>query len=791
MLVRCRSEEDDVALPPNSFSDAELVERYTTQPAALPEIWRTRVERAWGGEPIQAYAYADLDEQLMLAPTWIVVGPQAVAIVKPPASDAGGNGDGRAAGSGAAAHELTLIDRKKVRKVRERHGLSCNILYVVGDENDAPLAVLYYTHRQRRAMENIKFLLEAHDRSDEIDTRSPTDAYIRATLTTIREAQATSAVKKFTVVWRLLTYLKPYRMRLAIGMVAAVLMTSLALVPPYLTGYVIDHVIKPFQAGGLTHEKGMQIAVLILVGLGVSFALREFGRWMRLQAMSVLGEYVARDLRRVLYNHLQRLGLRFYSSKSTGSIITRVSSDTDRIWDFVAFGLVEVSLAIVMLTGLSVILLVLDWRLGIVMVLPVPLLLYGFFSHGRHMRRLFLRAWRKWSRVTEVLSDTIPGMRVVKAFNQEDYEVRRFGDRNDAATGEFNYIHTVWTRFWPVIMLAMHAMTLLVWMLALPRLVPAAGPEAASLTAGVFVSFTLYLGMFFAPLETIGMITRMMNRATSSAIRIFEILDTEPDIVEVEQAKRLEPVQGRVEFQRVTFAYDSIRPVIHDMSFVVEPGELIGLVGPSGSGKTTVTNLIVRFYEASVGRILIDGVNLRELDLGHFRRQVGMVLQDTHLFHGTILANIRYGRPDASLEEIIESARAANVHDFVCRLPHGYDTVVGERGHTLSGGEQQRVAIARAILSDPRILILDEATSSVDTETERKIQQALERLVQGRTVFAIAHRLSTLRRASRLFVIEKGRITEMGTHAELLEKEGGVYRKLHGLQQELHEMYAV
>jgi ATP-binding cassette subfamily B protein len=283
----------------------------------------------------------------------------------------------------------------------------------------------------------------------------------------------------------------------------------------------------------------------------------------------------------------------------------------------------------------------------------------------------------------------------------------------------------------------------------------------------------------------------MLNRATSSAHRIFELLDTQPQIVDAADPVRLEPVRGRVTFENVTFAYDGVRQVLKGVSFDVRPGEMIGLVGPSGGGKTTLINLIARFYEATTGRILIDGVDVRSLDTGHYRRQVGMVLQDPYLFHGTVLENIRYGMPEASLEQIVEAAKAANAHGFIGKLPHGYDTIVGERGHTLSGGERQRVSIARAILHDPRILILDEATSSVDTETERRIQEALDRLVAGRTVFAIAHRLSTLTRADRLLVVENGRIVEHGTHAELLADASGVYSKLYRLQRELHEMYAL
>jgi ATP-binding cassette subfamily B protein len=386
--------------------------------------------------------------------------------------------------------------------------------------------------------------------------------------------------------------------------------------------------------------------------------------------------------------------------------------------------------------------------------------------------------------VTDVVADTIPGMKVVKAFHQEGREKARFDQRNSGATDEFNRIHEVWTSFWPALMLAVRAMIVLVWVFAVPRVL---GDEAmgGALTSGTFVAFVLYMTMFIPPIEIIGQIARIMNRATSSAHRIFEVLDTEPQVVDEDAAVRLEPVQGEVEFENVIFGYDGVRQVIKGISFRVKPGEMIGLVGPSGGGKTTVTNLLARFYDPVGGRVRIDGVDLRRIDQGHFREQVGMVLQDPYLFHGTVLENICYGLAEVDLDRAVNAARAANAHDFICELPHGYETLVGERGHTLSGGERQRVSIARAILHDPRILVLDEATSSVDTETEYKIQEALDRLVAGRTVFAIAHRLSTLRRADRLFVIEDGRLKEQGTHAELLAIPGGTYKRLYGMQRQL------
>jgi ATP-binding cassette subfamily B protein len=477
----------------------------------------------------------------------------------------------------------------------------------------------------------------------------------------------------------------------------------------------------------------------------------------------------------------------FYSRKKTGSLITRVSSDTDRLWEFLAFGVVEVTLSLVSLIGLSSVLIYLDWRLGLVMAVPVPLMCLAIHLHGNGMNRLFTRAFRKWSRLTDVLSDTIPGMRVVKAFNQGSREQSRFNERNAAVVGEFNRIHASWTGFWPVLMLALEATVLCVWVLALPRLLGTSHAFGPALTLGKFVSFLLYTTMFVYPVEIMGQVARIMHRATSSAQRVFEVLDTQPEVVDDPNPIQVAELRGEVEFERVTFAYDGVRQVIKGLSFKVEPGELIGLVGPSGGGKTTLINLLTRFYDVSGGRILIDGVDVRKLESGAYREQVGIVLQEPYLFHGSVLENIRYGAPEASFDEVIAAARVANAHDFISRLAHGYDTVVGERGHSLSGGERQRVSIARAVLKNPRILILDEATSSVDTETERKIQEAMDRLVKGRTVFAIAHRLSTLRKASRLLVIQDGNLVEHGTHAELLANPNGIYTKLHRLQQELHE----
>lgn len=740
--------------------DEQIIDRYAGQPARLPAELRRQAG------PVLLYALLDLDHSLRLAESWLLLGPRQVGVAKP-----------RAQGG----WEIQSFDRSRVRAVHDAPGLSASALTLVGEPGEPPLALVRYTHRQRRAVENIRFVLEEALEGRAVATGDPDQAYAEGVARPVREAQALVAGRQTAVILRLLGYLKPYRRELTLGLSAATVITLVSLVPPYLAGFLIDRVIRPAQEGAMPAERAAAIAWIAVLAMAAAYLVRQGAALVRLRLMSVLGEWVARDLRSELYEHIQRLSLAFFSRKKTGSIITRVSADTDRLWDFLAFGVVDVSLSVIMMLGLSGVLLSLDWRLGLVMTIPVPLFVWAIYRYGEALNRLFIRAWRKWSRVSDVLSDTIPGIRVVKAFNQESREIGRFDQRNRDVTDEFNRIHRLWTTFWPLVMLAVHGTTVVVWALAVPRLLGA----GAALSVGTFISFLLYATMFADPIEIIGQMARTMNRATSSAHRVFEVLDTEPEIREAPVPVRLQPVAGRVTFEHVTFAYDGVRQVLRGVSFDVAPGELIGLVGPSGGGKSTIANLIARFYDVSGGAIRIDGVDLRALDLGHYRRQIGMVLQDPYLFHGTVVENIRYGLPEASLEAVVDAARAANAHDFICKLAHGYDTVVGERGHTLSGGERQRVSIARAILHDPRVLILDEATSSVDTETEREIQEALDRLVSGRTVFAIAHRLSTLRKASRLLVIEDGRVIESGTHHELMMNAKGRYRRLYELQLHL------
>ncbi len=749
-----------------------IVRRYTEQPERMPDAVRGRIEAAWDGEPVQLYALADLSPRLEIAHTWVALGPSRVAVA---------HADGR----------IDHIERDRIRAVEERSGLSATQLYLVGDPDQPALAALRYSYRQQNAVGAIAFVLKQALEHNRIDHDAPDDFYAAAVAQPVRDAQGTVVKNRLSVLWRLVSYIRPYKGQFLLGVFAAVALTVLMLVPPTLTRDIIDGTVTPYTRGEIdlaTAQRQGWVLVGILVAV---FVVREFFLWIRLRTLSMMGEWVARDLRRNLYDHLHKLSVSFFSRNQTGSIVSRVSSDTDRIWDFIAFGLAEILFGTILIVGLGIRLVTLDWQLGLILILPVPLLFLLLYWMGRKLHRVFTRIWQKWSEMTATVSDTVPGIRVVQAFDQGDRERERFSSRNDRVLDEALLVHRIWTSHWPLMYLGLSLLTVAVWVFALPRMLEV--PGYSPMTAGEFVAFLFYMGMFVMPLEQFGFLTRMINRSISSAQRVFEILDTEPEIREkdADEAVALKPVQGDIIFDNVTFGYDPVRQIIKGVSFEVKPGEMIGLVGPSGAGKTTVVNLIARFYDTNSGHIRVDGHDIRDLDLGLYRSQIGMVMQDPYLFHGSILENIRYGMRGATETQVIEAARAANAHDFICKLSHGYDTIVGERGHNLSGGERQRVSIARAVLHNPRILILDEATSSVDTETERKIQEAVDRLVAGRTVIAIAHRLSTLSKATRLFVMKDGRIVEMGTHEELLRKPDGLYHKLHNAQRELHEMYAV
>ncbi|MGH7598786.1 MAG: ABC transporter ATP-binding protein [bacterium] len=764
-----------------------LLQTYFKQEDELPLPLREAFAKALPDETVRVYALSDLDGQQRYSECWLILGERHLVILAPDGALKNGQ-------TAWTAQTLSLLD---IEKFELLEGLSSSRLHVISTKNEL-LASLQFTRRQAPAIGNLQFvaeqtrkrLLESSTPKELAGDFDPATEYQDAVLKAVKEAKATLAMPKIGVMLRLLAYLKPHKKPVAIGLALAVMLTGLQLLPPYLTRILVDKILKPVESG---HGTGASSLLWIVIGsLAAVWSIGEFISFLRLRIMALTGEKVAKQLREDIYSHMQKLSLSFFGSRTTGSLITRVSSDTDRLWDFVTFGIIEMVVSVLQIIGVAVALFLQDWSLAIFVLVPLPIMTAMFYWHSQKIQVLFLRIWRKWSAMTGVLSDVIPGIRVVKAFAQEQHEVKRFREKNDALEAEAEILHRQWTRFWPTVVMLMHVCSLIVWAVGAPRVLRYAMTGGAEgMPLGVFIAFTGYMWMFWAPVQHLGMMSRTINRVSTSASRVFEVLDTVPTIVSKPEATRIEPLRGHVQFENVTFTYDGVRNVLKGVSFEVKPGEMIGLVGPSGGGKTTLVNLICRFYDVKDGSVKIDDVDVRDLELSSMRRQIGVVLQEPYLFHGTIAENIAYGSHNADLKDIINAAKAANAHEFICGFPDSYETIVGERGQTLSGGERQRISIARAILHNPRLLILDEATSSVDTETEKKIQEALQRLVAGRTTFAIAHRLSTLSIADRLFVMEDGKLVEQGTHEELLAKPDGVYAKLHHTQAELHALIAV
>lgn len=571
--------------------------------------------------------------------------------------------------------------------------------------------------------------------------------------------------------FRLWRFAQPYRLQLFIGFTLTLLATAATLVPPYLTMPLMDEVLIPFQNGApIDYHK----ATLYLSGL-LGAALLAWGLgWAHTYILARVSERIGADLRNTAYSHLQHLSLEYFGGKRTGDLMSRVGAETDRICLFLSLHLLEFASNVLMITMTAIILFSIDPWLALATLLPLPFIAWMIQAVRDKLRFGFEKADRVWSEITSVLADTIPGIRVVKAFAQEQREISRFREANRRNLAINDRVNRVWALFSPSVTLATEVGLLVVWIFGIWLI------SERQISVGVLAAFLSYIGRFYLRLDSMSRFISVTQKAAAGAKRIFDILDRVSSVPQAADPVRPGRMQGRIEIRQAGFRYGN-RQVIHGLDLDIAPGEMIGLVGHSGSGKSTLLNLICRFYDVSEGSIRADGTDLRDLDIEAYRRNIGVVLQEPFLFFGTIAENIAYGKPDASREQIVAAARAAHAHEFILRLPQGYDSLVGERGQALSGGERQRISIARALLIDPRILILDEATSSVDTATEKEIQKALDNLVRGRTTIAVAHRLSTLRKADRLVVLERGRVVEQGPHDELIAK-GGAYFKLHQAQ---------
>ncbi|MGC9361029.1 MAG: ABC transporter ATP-binding protein [Anaerolineae bacterium] len=558
---------------------------------------------------------------------------------------------------------------------------------------------------------------------------------------------------------RLMQLARPYWGSMAAILGLLIVGTLLDLTPPYLTRILIDDVLS---VNGRPDWLLYVVLGLLAVRL-VRVASRVLINWM---TVNVSARFTA-GIRDQLFSHLKVLPIDFFDKNQIGRLMTRINQDTDELQGLVA-QMTTFALNILLVIGIGVVLFTMAPSLGLYVLIPTPFVMAATYYYYRYMQPHFKRMWLARWRLNAMLNTYLAGVRVVKAFAQDELEERRYQDRNHRLLDTRLQVDLAWSRFFPLVSFAFSVGGLIIWY---------TGGQAVlneQITLGTLMAFVSYLGMFYAPLSNLTQISQSLNRFATISQRTFELMDEEP------QAQPIRPVRkarigGRIEFDNVTFGYDPYYPVIRDFSYTIEPGEMVGVVGHSGAGKTTLVNLICRFYDVQRGAIRIDGVDIRDLAMEEIRQQVGIVLQKPFLFRGTLAENIAYAKPDATREEIVTAAKAANAHDFITMLPEGYDTIVGEGGAGLSGGELQRVSIARAILHNPAILILDEATSSVDTETERQIQQALDTLVQGRTTIAIAHRLSTLYNADRIMVLNHGRLAEEGPPKQLMDNRGLFY----------------
>lgn len=567
---------------------------------------------------------------------------------------------------------------------------------------------------------------------------------------------------------RLLAYVRPYTKWMVVSTIALLFSVGLGLILPLVIRSLVDSVLV---------ERNLDLLNQLALGLFVVFVLQAAASFVNRLSLAFVGEKVVANIRVEVYSHLQRLSLRYFTDHRTGEIVSRITNDVSQLQTAVTDNLIALLRQLLTLIGAAVLLFILDWQLTLIILLGIPIVSLTMVWLGRKIRREAKAVQDALAQAANVVEETVSGVRIVQSFAREPYEIGRFSEKVDEVYQAAMRRAKIGAVLGPLIgFMAFASITITLWFGGYQVL-------QGRLTAGDLVAYLVYTMLVATPVATLAGLYSQFQSAIGATERLFDLLDTEPDIVSPPGAPPLPAVTGEVRFEAVNFAYTTAVSLLRDVTFTARPGQVIALVGPSGAGKSTLVSLIPRFWEADSGQISIDGHDIRAVDLRSLREQIGIVPQETTLFSDTVYNNIRYGKLDANRAEVEAAAQAANAHDFIRHdLPDGYETLVGERGVKLSGGQRQRVAIARALLKDPRILILDEATSSLDSESESLVQEALERLMTGRTSFVIAHRLSTVVNADWVLVLNEGRLVEQGTHAELLARPDGLYTRLYQMQ---------
>lgn len=560
----------------------------------------------------------------------------------------------------------------------------------------------------------------------------------------------------------LMGYIRPHIKMLIISIFLSVVTTAMALVPPYITKMMVDDIIP---------SKNMSMLINIILGLMAVYLLQYGLGALRAYLLRITGDRIIVDLKKDIYAKAQYLPMKFYDKTSTGSIINRINSDTTQLQNFMLRITQEAVVQFFLMIGIIIIMLLMDWRLALFSLIPVPIVALLSRYFGGKLSPMYRRLWRRSSSISSILTDTIPSIRVIKSFTSEKKTIDKFNRYVDDWMREDKSAAKTASIFPNAITFFVTCGSLLIWLIGGRYVIEG----TTELTLGVLVSFISYASMFYAPVNFFASLSDSYQNALASTEKILDIITAEPEH-NFGQGNAPKFLEGKIEFRNVNFSFDRSKKILNDINFVIEPGETVGIVGTTGSGKSTIINLLMRFYDDYEGEILVDGINIKDIDMDFYRSRIGYVQQEPLMFKDSIFNNIAYSLPGAHVDQVINAADIANAHTFISRLPDAYDTTLGERGVGLSGGEKQRLSIARAVLKNPNLMIFDEATSAVDSETEKLIQDAIDRVIRGRTTFMIAHRLSTLKKANRILVVDKGRIIENGSHDELMALKGKYYK---------------